>query len=99
MPRLVVRKLARAEIRAAFDWYLVRSPRAARRFVDAVDAAIDEIEDEPERCPVVHGNLRRLLLPHFPYSIYYKDFPTVTSVVGVIHGRRHPDVWLERADR
>ena len=98
MPRLVVRERARAEIREAFDWYLARSPSAAARFFEAVDAAISEIERTPERHPVVRGNLRRRLLPTFPYAVYYKLFPTVISVVGVIHGHRHPETWLQRAE-
>jgi len=59
VPRLLVRARARAEIRDVFDWYLARSPDAARRFTDAVGAAVTEIADAPERFPVVHGRLRR----------------------------------------
>jgi toxin ParE1/3/4 len=97
--RLLVRKLAHAEIRATFEWYLLRSPDAAGQFLDAVDDAIARIERAPEQCPVIQGRLRRLLLARFPYAVYYKVFPSVISVVGVIHGHRHPDAWLERANR
>jgi plasmid stabilization system protein ParE len=93
---VVVREPARAEIRAAFDWYIARSPRAARRFVDALVEAIAEIENSPERFPVVHGTLRRRLLSQFPYGVYYKVFPALISVVGVIHGRRHPEAWMQQ---
>jgi plasmid stabilization system protein ParE len=95
--RLRVRKLARAEINAAFNWYLERSPRAAERFLEAVDAALKAIESAPKRQPVIRGRLRRLLLKGFPYGVYYKVYPKVISVVGVIHGRRHPATWLRRA--
>jgi plasmid stabilization system protein ParE len=98
VPRLLVRARARAEIRDVFDWYLSRSPDAATRFIEAIDAAITEIADAPERFPVIHGKLRRRLLSRFPYAIYYKIFPTVVSVVGIIHGHRHPDAWLRRAE-
>ncbi len=30
-------------------------------------------------------------------SVYYKVYPQVISVVGVIHGHRHPRSWLRRA--
>ena len=96
MLRLRVRQLARAEINVAFSWYLVRSPQAAARFLDAVDAAIKSIENSPRRHAVIHGKLRRVLLAGFPYAVYYKHYPRVISVVGVIHGRRHPSVWLRR---
>jgi plasmid stabilization system protein ParE len=95
--RLRVRKAARAEITAAFDWYLERSPAAAGRFLEALDAAIRLIEGAPERQPIIRGRLRRVLLRRFPYGVYYKLYPSTISVVGVIHGHRHPDTWLGRA--
>jgi plasmid stabilization system protein ParE len=47
--RLRVRKTARAEITAAFAWYLERSRAAAQRFLDAVDEAMQLIEEAPAR--------------------------------------------------
>lgn len=97
MRRLRVRKTARAEIAAVFDWYLERSPAAAEGFLEAFDEAMRLIEEAPERHPVICGRLRRVLLRRFPYGIYFKVYPSTISVVGVIHGRRHPDTWLRRA--
>jgi len=95
--RLRVRKIARAEIDAAFDWYLRRSGAAAEQFLTPVDDAIALIEEAPERQPTIRGHLRRVLLRRFTYGIYYKVYPSTISVVGVIHGHRHPDTWLRRA--
>jgi hypothetical protein len=61
-----------------------------------LDEAIRLIEEEPERHPVIRGRLRRVLLRRFPYGVYYKIYPSTISVVGVIHGHRHPDTWLRR---
>ena len=94
--RLRVRKLARAEIQAAFVWYLARSSQAASDFLDAVDDAINSIERAPKRQAIIRGQLRRRLLKGFPYAVYYKLYPRMISVVGVIHGRRHPAVWIRR---
>ena len=38
----------------------------------------------------------RVLLRGFPYAVYYKVYPKFVSIVGVIHGHRHPSVWLRR---
>jgi plasmid stabilization system protein ParE len=95
--RLRVRKTARTEIAAALDWYWERSPAAARQFIEAINEAMQRIEEAPERHPIVRGHLRRVLLRRFPYGIYYKIYPSTISVVGVIHGHRHPDTWLSRA--
>lgn len=97
MRRLRVRKTARAEIVAAFEWYLARSPAAAQRFLGEIDEAMRVIEEAPERQSIIRGRLRRVLLRRFPYGVYYKVFPSTISIVGVIHGHRHPDTWLGRA--
>lgn len=78
------------------EWYLERSPAAAERFLEAVNDAMQVIEEGPERQPVIRGHLRRVLLQRFPNGVYYKVFPATISVVGVIHGHRHPDTWLRR---
>ena len=93
---LRVRAAARREIEAAFDWYRERSPSAAVGFLDAVDEAFVRISNAPEQYLVVHGRLRRALLSGYPYAVYYKMYPHVISVVGVIHGHRHPSTWLRR---
>jgi plasmid stabilization system protein ParE len=94
---LRIRAQARAEIAEAFDWYLARSQDASTAFLAELDVALDKIVEAPGHFPVVRGRLRRVLLHHFPYAIYYKPYPTGISVVGVIHGHRHPATWLRRA--
>lgn len=97
MRTVVVRRQAQAEIAEAFDWYRARSITAASDFLMEVDRAMVAIERDPEHVPVVHGRLRRTLLQRFPYGVYFKMYARSISVVGVIHGHRHPDVWLKRA--
>ena len=97
MRPLRVRQQAKAEILKGYDRYFQKSPVAAQRFVDAVDEAIARIEERPELFPLIRGRLRRALLRRFPYAVYFKVYPSVISVVGVIHGHRHPDTWLRRS--
>ena len=42
---------ARDDIREATEWYSARDPKAATRFVAAVDAAITEIAEFPDGPP------------------------------------------------
>ena len=97
MAALRVRALARAEIAEIFEWYLARSSEAPADFLAEIDAALAHIAEAPERFPVVRGRMRRVLLRRFPYAVYYMVYPSVISVVGVIHGHRHPEAWLRRA--
>ena len=81
MRRLRVRKVARAEILAAFEWYLERSPAAAERFMAAVDDAMRRIEEAPEFYPLIRGQLtcqpRQLAIPSEPQG----PFDTTDEIV------------------
>ena len=93
---LRVRALARREIDEAFEWYAERSQSAALGFLGALDDALLKITRAPDQHLVVRGLLRRVLLDAYPYAVYYKAYPHVISVVGVIHGHRHPRIWYRR---
>lgn len=97
VPLLRVRAPARREIESAFGWYRERSSSSAEGFLDAVDEAFSQIMRAPAQHPVIRGRLRRVLLAGYPYAVYFKAYPKVISVVGVIHGHRHPNSWLRRA--
>ena len=97
MAALRIRAQARAEIAEAFEWYLARSQDASADFLAELDVAMKQVVEAPEHFPVVRGRLRRVLLHRFPYAVYFKLYSTGISVVGVIHGHRHPATWLRRA--
>jgi plasmid stabilization system protein ParE len=96
MRSLRLRKTAREEIEDAFEWYGRQSATAPIRFLLALDEALANIRERPESFPVVTGSLRRTLLRRFPYAVYFKIYQRTISVVGVIHGHRHPRTWLRR---
>ena len=72
------------------------SPTAALRFLVALDEALTAIRARPETFPIATGAMRRTLLRRFPYAIYFKVYDRTISVVGVVHGHRHPRTWLRR---
>jgi len=87
---LRLRNTAQDEIEDAFEWDRGQSPTAALRFLVAVDEALVAIRERPETFPIVTGMLRRALLRRFPYAVYFKVYNRTISVVGVLHGHRHP---------
>jgi plasmid stabilization system protein ParE len=75
MRSLRLRKTAREEIEDAFEWYGRQSATAPIRFLLALDEALANIREQPERFPVVTGSLRRTLLRRFPYAVYFQNLP------------------------
>jgi plasmid stabilization system protein ParE len=80
----------------ALAWYAQRSARAAAGFERAVDRALNQIADAPDRWPLCDNRHRFHLLKRYPYSIIYRVEQGGILVVAVAHGRRDPEYWKER---
>jgi plasmid stabilization system protein ParE len=87
---------AEADVEDAFQWYEAQRPGLGPAFRHAVDIAVAALEANPDAYAVVHRNTRRVLLPKFPYGLYYRFVDDQPVVVGCIHAKRHPRVWRSR---
>lgn len=88
---------AAAEYDAAFDWYLERSPDAARNFDSAVEHALSQIEKAPLRWVMGPFNTRRYLLHKFPFLLIYRERPfNEIQIIAVAHTSRRPGYWKTR---
>ena len=66
--------LERIFMNAAFDWYLARSPDAARKFDAEVKRAITQMVEAPTRWATGLHSTRRFLLHRFPF-VKSSQFP------------------------
>ena len=98
MTRFVVEILpdAEAEIREAFLWYFERSPIAADAFRTETLHAIDRLAVDPLIWPEDEDAIRRHILRHFPYTVFYEIRSNIVTVLAVAHQRRKPGYWRER---
>jgi toxin ParE1/3/4 len=87
---------AEAELIEAAQFYSRRVPGLGADFLDTVDAAIEEILSSPHRWRMVEGDVRRYLLPRFPFAILYRILPDHLRVLAIKHHSRKPDYWQER---
>jgi plasmid stabilization system protein ParE len=94
--RVRVRSVALAEFAEATEWYSARSRGAAERFVMAVEATFDQLARAAHQCPVVHDDIRRVGIPGFPYTAYFRVREADCFVIALIHGRRNPRRWQHR---
>ncbi len=73
-------------------------PGLGAEFLDTVDAAVSLILETPERWRIVERDVRRYLLPRFPFALIYRACPDRLRILAVKHHSRRPDYWRERLD-
>lgn len=83
----------------AFAWYEEAQPGLGSVFLDSVDAALSRAAEFPRSGRVVHGEIRRVLTPRFPYGLSYVIDDDELFVLGCVHLRRDPYVWRSRGSR
>lgn len=97
MPRPVeLHPEALAEAEEATSWYARQNRRASAKLADELYAALEQIEQHPERWPRYLGGTRRLLLRRFPFQIVYRTDAARTLIVAVAHTSRRPGYWIGR---
>ena len=87
---------ATAELIEAGKVYEQKVSTLGAQFFDAVDDAVSVISAAPERWRVIEDDVRRYLMPRFPYAIYYRVLPDHIRILAFKHHSRHPDYWRER---
>jgi toxin ParE1/3/4 len=104
--QLVLHPDAQTEIIEAGDWYDQQAAALGDDFLVEIDAALSTVSTRPHVWPTWPGtdhlepSIRRYLLARFRfYAIAYQVFDDHVLVLAVVHARRRPFYWLERAGR
>lgn len=92
-----LRRAAQAEYDEAVDWYERQRPGRGARFARRVREQLDRIRATPLAHAVVHRDIRRAVVQHFPYAVYYRVLASKIVVISVFHSRRNPRIWQSRS--
>ncbi len=95
-PEIDLHRAAVSEARRAYRWYLRRSARAARRFQTALETALEQIAQTPDRWPIYLHGTRYRLLRRFPFIVVYRQLPGRLQVLAIAHSKRRPGYWARR---
>lgn len=87
---------ARLELAAAARFYRDESPGLGRAFVAEVRASVERIVEFPNSGSPGPGDVRRVFLDRFPFTLIYRTHGGVLQIVAAAHQRRRPDYWRER---
>jgi len=91
--RLIYHPEAEAELIDAAEFYEAKLHGLGSDFLDAVDAAVANVSTDPLRHPTCGQEVRRYLMPRFPYALYYRTTAQEIRILAVKHHSRHPDYW------
>lgn len=102
MARVRILREAVEEAEAAAAWYEQERQGLGAEFAEAIDAAIDVIEDDFLPLSPMPGSsselgAKRLILRRFPYDIVIVDRGDERIVVAFAHHSRKPGYWQGRA--
>lgn len=68
-------------------------PALEQRFADALADTLTTTLAHPRAFPEIEPQIRRVLVPFFPYFVYYRLSAGAVRVLAVLHTSRHPDTW------
>ena len=87
---------ARVEFNEAIDWYEAQRAGLGTKFATRIREVLDRIAADPQRHAPVYLDVRKVLVPKFPYAILYREEPGEVIVVSVFHTSRDPSIWKAR---
>ena len=94
---VVYRPEVRDEVDEAYGWYEEQRRGLGDEFLDAVQVALNRIQENPYQNAVLYREVRAGLVRRFPYVVYYRAESERIVVIAIQHGRRHPGRWKRRA--
>ena len=90
---------ADVDIQQAYEYYENYQEGRGELFMRHLDIAFTHLRKFPEIAPVFHGNYRRLLVPRYPFGIYYTLESARIIVAGVTHLQQDPGNVLRRLEK
>lgn len=92
---------AALELEEAVLWYEQRRAGLGARFLDAIDATLENIAAFPRaeaRVPRVSAGIpaRRLPVNKFPFHVVFLETEHALWVLAFAHDRRRPNYWKHR---
>ena len=93
---ITIRAEAESDISEAYTWYERQRKGLGSDFILCVEEGLGKIQRDPQIYPLVHRNVRRMLIHRFPYGIFYILEEGVILILAVYHAKRNPRRWQAR---
>jgi plasmid stabilization system protein ParE len=95
---IIIRPEAEKDLTEAFVWYEDKRRGLGFDFLLQVDAGLRFVARNPQIYAPAYKGTRKHIIKRFPYKIIYVVEERKIIILGVIHGRRSPDVMKKRIE-
>ena len=90
---VVFRRRFQLDVAGGFDWYEEQRPGLGEEFLAAVQTALKSVELYPDMFLCAHGEVRRAIVPRFPFAIFYLVESRRVVILRALHTARDPKLW------
>ena len=87
---LVFRRIAQLELDESVSWYENKRVGLGSQFRLEIEKHLERIATQPQQFRQIRGQVRRVVLQRFPYSIYFLPEVDRVIVLAIFHARRAP---------
>lgn len=84
------------EFEEAALFYEARVSGLGRSFSGEIERTAALIQEFPDAGAALSGNVRRVRVDRFPYSIVYQRNADTVAIIALAHHRRRPGYWRGR---
>ncbi|MDO8312892.1 MAG: type II toxin-antitoxin system RelE/ParE family toxin [Sideroxyarcus sp.] len=84
------------EFREAARYYESEAAGVGLSFITAVHKGVAEIVELPLASQDIRAGIRKKVLRHFSYNLFYAIEADIIVIVAVAHQRRRPNYWRAR---
>lgn len=94
---LILTTQAEKDFENAYEWYEKQGPGLGKEFARCVDVKLVSVQRHPQHYQIIAGkDVRRALISHFPFSIYFISEHQSITVFAILHQHRNPEYWKSR---
>ena len=90
---VVFRRRFQLDLAGGYDWYEKQRSGLGEEFLAAVQSTLHSVELYPGMFAHVHGEVRRAIVPRYPFAIFYLVEPSRVVVLRALHTARDPRLW------
>jgi len=95
---LVLEPAAQHDLADGLAWYETHSPpKIADEFLTSIGDTLERVETSPLQFPEERGDVRKAIVPHFPFIVLFVPLSDVIAVIAIFHTSRDPAIWRGRA--